>query len=439
MRGPQSRPRRSPRRYAAERRRAGFDLHAFVDEHFEPPRPAGTAFRSIRRSSMEEHIRGLWPALTRPADAPDPHSSLIPLPNPYVVPGGRFREVYYWDSYFTMLGLDRERTHGSRAEHARQLRAISCAPSGTSRTAIAPITWAQPAAVLRARWSASTRRRPTRRRRSRYLDALEAEHAFWMDGASRLSAGDGVSPRRQAARRRGAQSLLGRPFRSRGPSRTARTTRSARRVPAAQRDAALPQPARGGGERLGLLQPLDARPEGSPHARDDGARAGGPQQPALSRRADDRRAAAAAAGGAGDAEAAARFAAAAEQRRRALLAAAYDSDERLLLRRALAHRRARDRPADAGRRGAALLRPRDAGAGSRRRGAPRARLPQAGRLRHDADRHRGSSGTRRTAGRRWSGSAIAGRAALRPRGPRRPARDALARAQPPHVSARQAR
>src|SRR5690606_18888177 len=29
----------------------------------------------------------------------------IPLPNAYVVPGGRFREVYYWDSYFTMLGL----------------------------------------------------------------------------------------------------------------------------------------------------------------------------------------------------------------------------------------------------------------------------------------------------------------------------------------------
>src|SRR5271166_3322232 len=32
-------------------------------------------------------------------------SSLLPLPNPYIVPGGRFREVYYWDSYFTMLGL----------------------------------------------------------------------------------------------------------------------------------------------------------------------------------------------------------------------------------------------------------------------------------------------------------------------------------------------
>jgi Neutral trehalase len=30
---------------------------------------------------------------------------LLPLPHPYIVPGGRFREIYYWDSYFTMLGL----------------------------------------------------------------------------------------------------------------------------------------------------------------------------------------------------------------------------------------------------------------------------------------------------------------------------------------------
>ncbi|HAD10957.1 MAG TPA: trehalase, partial [Saprospirales bacterium] len=32
-------------------------------------------------------------------------STLLPLPYPYIVPGGRFREIYYWDSYFTMLGL----------------------------------------------------------------------------------------------------------------------------------------------------------------------------------------------------------------------------------------------------------------------------------------------------------------------------------------------
>jgi alpha,alpha-trehalase len=54
---------------------------------------------------MSEHIRNLWPLLARPPDTPHAYSSLIPLPYAYVVPGGRFREVYYWDSYFTMLGL----------------------------------------------------------------------------------------------------------------------------------------------------------------------------------------------------------------------------------------------------------------------------------------------------------------------------------------------
>jgi alpha,alpha-trehalase len=43
--------------------------------------------------------------LKRDADKPMEGSSLLALPNPYMVPGGRFREIYYWDSYFTMLGL----------------------------------------------------------------------------------------------------------------------------------------------------------------------------------------------------------------------------------------------------------------------------------------------------------------------------------------------
>src|SRR3989454_11561873 len=74
-----------------------------------PPRstlfPYTTLFRSDTSQTMEQHIRALWSVLTRPPDTADERSSLIPLPNAYVVPGGRFREVYYWDSYFTMLGL----------------------------------------------------------------------------------------------------------------------------------------------------------------------------------------------------------------------------------------------------------------------------------------------------------------------------------------------
>ena len=34
-----------------------------------------------------------------------PKGGLLYLPNPYVVPGGRFNEMYGWDSYFILLGL----------------------------------------------------------------------------------------------------------------------------------------------------------------------------------------------------------------------------------------------------------------------------------------------------------------------------------------------
>src|SRR5204862_944982 len=73
--------------------------------NFELPRAAGQGFQPDTAREIEQHVRSLWSSLTRSPDAPDPRSSLIPLPSAYVVPGGRFREVYYWDSYFTMLGL----------------------------------------------------------------------------------------------------------------------------------------------------------------------------------------------------------------------------------------------------------------------------------------------------------------------------------------------
>jgi len=40
----------------------------------------------------------------KPRDLPE--QGLLYLPNPYVVPGGRFNEMYGWDSYFIVLGLE---------------------------------------------------------------------------------------------------------------------------------------------------------------------------------------------------------------------------------------------------------------------------------------------------------------------------------------------
>ncbi|MFD1184944.1 alpha,alpha-trehalase TreF [Pontibacter rugosus] len=89
--------------YEQQKSQLGFDLKAFVMERFEmPPQPA-SGFSTDTTLSVTEHIERLWPILTREPGADG--GSLIPLPKKYIVPGGRFREIYYWDSFFTMLGL----------------------------------------------------------------------------------------------------------------------------------------------------------------------------------------------------------------------------------------------------------------------------------------------------------------------------------------------
>jgi alpha,alpha-trehalase len=84
--------------------KTGFDLKEFVFTNFTIP--AGThAFQTNVEDGIRKHIDTLWQVLQRKPDAASKLSSLAALPNPYIVPGGRFREIYYWDSYFTMLGL----------------------------------------------------------------------------------------------------------------------------------------------------------------------------------------------------------------------------------------------------------------------------------------------------------------------------------------------
>ena len=176
-------------RYAAERGSAGFTLRAFVDKNFELPRAAGADFRTDTTRSMEQHARALWPALTRTPDSSNARSSLIPLPYPYVVPGGRFREVYYWDSYFTMLGLiasgrsDLVKTMLDNFAHL--VRTVGHIPNG-NRTYY--LSRSQPPyfAAMVGLYATST----DTAQALQYLDALEREYAFWMEGAERLTAGN---------------------------------------------------------------------------------------------------------------------------------------------------------------------------------------------------------------------------------------------------------
>lgn len=104
-------PKRDPKRIVADYLKIKnnpvirFSLKLFVDDNFETPSAKRAIVNDGNEKDVTQHIKKLWSDLKRDADKKIDGSSLLPLPNSYIVPGGRFREIYYWDSYFTMLGL----------------------------------------------------------------------------------------------------------------------------------------------------------------------------------------------------------------------------------------------------------------------------------------------------------------------------------------------
>ncbi|HEX5182624.1 MAG TPA: trehalase family glycosidase [Allosphingosinicella sp.] len=167
------------------------DLAALLGTWFDLPGMAGGGAAAcdprLADCRLEDWIERLWGDLIR-HDAGQPSgSSLIPLPHPYVVPGGMFRECYYWDSYFVLLGL-RRRPHLARGmvdNLAFLIDRHGFIPNG-NRTYY--LSRSQPplfyAAVAESGlggpsdcWA-------------HYLPRLRAEHAFWMSGAEALGPGE---------------------------------------------------------------------------------------------------------------------------------------------------------------------------------------------------------------------------------------------------------
>jgi alpha,alpha-trehalase len=187
---PRSAPRAVMAAYAAQKDRPGFSLADFVRTHFDLPADA-QGFVPRAGQDLAGRIEALWPALTRApvaASAIPAGSSLLPLPHPYVVPGGRFREVYYWDSYFTMLGLARS---GRRAlaesmvkNVADQIARYGHVPNGNRSYYLSrsqpPVFFKMVGALSPAVPEAAY---------VRYLPSLKREYAFWMDGSQGLRPG----------------------------------------------------------------------------------------------------------------------------------------------------------------------------------------------------------------------------------------------------------
>ena len=163
-------------------------LKRFVEAHFALPAEVIPPPSAPERVPIIEHIDRLWDSLTRRTTSAPPYSSLLPLPRPYVVPGGRFREIYYWDSYFTMLGLvesnRRDLAESMVDDFAYLIDTYGHVPNG-ARTYY--LSRSQPPFFFEMVGLLASNDPPAAF--VRYLPQLKVEYAFWMQGAERLRAG----------------------------------------------------------------------------------------------------------------------------------------------------------------------------------------------------------------------------------------------------------
>jgi alpha,alpha-trehalase len=163
-------------------------LAEFVRSRFIMPAAAEVPPAPAAARSLRDHIAQLWPHLIRRPAQPPRYSSQLAFDFPYVVPGGRFREIYYWDSYFTMLGLMRDGhadvAQGMVAGFADLVARYGHVPNGTRSYYLSrsqPPFFSLMVGML-------TPQQP-QMSYAKYLPALRAEHAFWMAGAETLKPG----------------------------------------------------------------------------------------------------------------------------------------------------------------------------------------------------------------------------------------------------------
>ncbi len=227
---------------------------------------------------MRTHIDALWSVLERPPDPPQPNSSLLPLPYRYVVPGGRFREIYYWDSYFTMLGLEQSGRHDLVVEMVKNFAYLidrfGHVPNGNRSYYLSrsqPPFFAAMIELLAQREGESVY--------ATYLPELSREYEFWMDGAARLAPG---SAYRRVVRLEDG-TVLNRYWDDRETPReeSYREDVETARLSTRPAPGGLSQPARGCRKRVGFQLSLAGRWTLTRHDPNSRAHSCRPQQPSL--------------------------------------------------------------------------------------------------------------------------------------------------------------
>lgn len=184
-------PKRNPKNivadYLQQKEKPSFNLKQFVETNFELPQTPRLNYVT-KEKDVVAHIKNLWAVLRREPDTIVIGSSLLALPYPYIVPGGRFREIYYWDSYFTMLGLqasgELDMIENMVKNFAYMIDTYGHIPNGNRSYYLSrsqPPFFALMVEILADNKGDSIY--------LSYLPALEKEYAFWMEGAGKLQTG----------------------------------------------------------------------------------------------------------------------------------------------------------------------------------------------------------------------------------------------------------
>lgn len=183
---PRGRMKAIQREYLLSKKDPNFDLREFINRHFYEFAPhKKREFHTDPSRTVSQHISELWSVLERRNRLN--RGSLISLPYSYIVPGGRFSEQFYWDSYFIMLGLAADNRwdmiENMMKNYAYMIRKFGFIPTA-NRTYF--LSRSQPpffSQMVRLLASHNGRTRTF----AAYLPYMLSEYRFWMKGRTKLA------------------------------------------------------------------------------------------------------------------------------------------------------------------------------------------------------------------------------------------------------------
>lgn len=161
------------------------ELAVFIKENFILPNDDSITL-SVKVSSIDDYINHLWQLLRKEEDQTN-KGSLLPLKFPYIVPGGRFREIYYWDSYFTALGL----IESGKVELVEAMlnnfidlqKRYGCIPNGNRSYYVSR---SQPPVLALLVELLLPFKQNKKAFLAQKIQAIELEYNFWMQGSHKL-------------------------------------------------------------------------------------------------------------------------------------------------------------------------------------------------------------------------------------------------------------